>query len=58
MPDVIKFKDRTYQGMDTDAKRFIESGLPKSKVSDFENCELPPLFKGEGSVIETSLCMP
>ena len=58
VPDVIKFEDRTYQEMDTNAKQFIESGLPKSNVSDFENCELPPLFKGEGSVSETSSCMP
>ena len=44
--------------MEQDYERFVQAGSSKSKVKEFNNCEAPSLFKGAGSVISTTSCMP
>ena len=44
--------------MKQDYKRFVQAGSSKSKVKEFNNFEAPSLFKGTGSVIFTTPCMP
>ena len=52
------FQQRTLEGMATMADNFASSGLPKSQVSKFQNCEAKPLISPEGPVIDHISVMP
>lgn len=53
-----QFTVRTFESISSDNRRFVDAGANKAKVNKFHNCELPPIFKTAGPVIDSVSCMP
>ena len=49
---------RTFEQLIADQERYKESGCPKSKVKEYQNCEFESLLKGAGPIILKTSCMP
>ena len=52
------FTERTVEGMAAKAEAYAKSGLPRSQISKFENCERKPLIDAKGPVLDHVSVMP
>ena len=57
VPSKQTFEARTFENLEGDHKRFIDSGKSRSHISNYNNCEFESLFQGTGKVINTVSCM-
>ena len=57
-PDTHKFEMRTFEKLQADYSRYKQSGDPRSKIKEYNNCEFESLFRGTGRVILKTSCMP
>lgn len=53
-----EFPQRSFSGMLNDHQEFASSGKQRSKVSQYNNCEYPPMMNASGPVINTLSVMP
>ena len=58
MPNTHKFEMRTFEKSQADYSRYKQSGDPRSKIKECNNCEFESLFGGTGPIILETLCMP
>ena len=58
VPQTNRFGVRTFQQLRADHLKYKDSGEPRSKVKNFNNCEFSSLFRGTGPVILKTSCMP
>ena len=58
VPQNNKFGVRTFEQLRADHLKYKDSGEPRSKVKNFNNCEFSSLFRGTGPVILKTSCMP
>lgn len=56
--DECTFSQRSFSGMLDDHQKFVDSGRERSKVSQYNNCEYPPILNASGPVINTMSVMP
>ena len=58
VPQNNRFGVRTFEQLRADHLKYKDSGEPRSKVKNFNNCEFSSLFRGIGPVILKTSCMP
>ena len=58
MHDTHKFEMRTFEKLQADYSRYKQSGDPRSKIKEYNNCEFESLFRGTGPIILKTSCMP
>ena len=52
------FEMRTFEKLQADYSRYKQSGDPRSKIKEYNNCEFESLFRGTGPIILKTSCMP
>ena len=57
VPQSNRFGVRTFEQLRADHLKYKDSGEPRSKVKNFNNCEFSSLFRGTGPVILKTSCM-